>query len=282
MSTADSRQPLAGKRVLVTRAASQNDSLSQQLQQLGATVVAIPAIEFAPASDYGPLDHSIENLSSYDWLIFTSTTAVEFFFRRLSETGRGAGSLKGVRVAAVGTATDSRLKESGVTATLVPERFVAEGLLEALQEALRRENDSLVGKRILFPRARVARELFPEELQKRGAIVDVVEVYQTICPPSLGQAIRSALREGPFDLLIFTSSSTVANLAQALGARDLSSIFAGASVASLGPITSETARSLGLCVSMEPASSTVEDLVAAVTEYFSNRPTDQLDPRREA
>lgn len=272
MSGQPKNKPLAGKRVLVTRAFTQNDSLAEDLSRRGATVVAIPAIEFAPPSDYDPLDRLIENLPTYDWLIFTSANAVEFFFRRLYERRGGSDSLRGARFAAVGSSTSARLEREGFAADVVPEEFVAEGVIEALQSALRNENDTLAGKRILFPRARVAREVISDELTRLGAVVDVVEVYQTIRPPSLGEDVRSALRKGRFDLLIFTSPSTVANVADALGTKDLSVFFPDSVVASIGAITSEAARNLGLRVSIEPPSSTAHHLVAAIEEYFSNQP----------
>jgi uroporphyrinogen III methyltransferase/synthase len=192
------------------------------------------------------VDNAIRRLDTYQWLLFTSANAVEQFMDRMAE-GRPA-----TPIAVVGSATAAKLKEWGLTPSLIPKEFRAEGLLAAFPE-------NLVGTRILFPRAEVARELLPDELRRRGATVDVVTVYRTVKAFSgdLGQILESE----HVDCIVFTSPSTIPD--------NLHNLPTGTALAVIGPVTQEAAQLLGLKPDIVPVESTVSALVEAVQHYFS-------------
>src|SRR5438093_5268322 len=158
---------LTGKTVLITRAASQSAELRSSAEELRARVIECPTIQIVPPKTWKPVDEAIRRLQSYHWLLFTSGNAVEQFMDRM------AGRRAVIPIAVVGSATAAKLNQWHLKAAIVPKEFRAEGLLAEFPE-------NLVGTRILFPRAEVARELLPEELRRRGATVDIVTVYRTV------------------------------------------------------------------------------------------------------
>jgi uroporphyrinogen III methyltransferase/synthase len=257
------RLPLFGKRIVVTRAKGQAEALSARLSALGADVVELPTIEIRPAADYGPLDRAIAALSCYDWLIFTSANGVRFFMERLD---RSTTDLRAIhaKICAIGPATRAAVEALHLKVDLMGKEYVAEGLLEAFAA------HDLAGKRVLLPRAAVARDLVPAELARRGAQVDVVEAYRTVIPDEAAERVREmfAAARRP-DCITFTSSSTVQNFVSAASVMSLD----GVRVASLGPITSNTARSLGIAVSVEAHPFTIDGLVDAILQLFGDRPT---------
>jgi uroporphyrinogen III methyltransferase/synthase len=219
----------------------------------------MPTIEIQPASDYGPLDRALANLASYDWLIFTSANGVRYFLDRLDASAVDLRALR-ARICAIGPATRAAIEALHLKVDLMGREYVAEGLLKAF------EAYDLAGSRVLLPRAAVARDLVPVELTRRGARVDVVEAYRTVAPEStaaMAAKIFSAARKP--DCITFTSSSTVQNFVALAGAQRL----AGVQVASIGPVTSETARSLGLTVTAEARTFTVDGLVEAVLGLYT-------------
>jgi uroporphyrinogen III methyltransferase/synthase len=242
------RLPLFGKRIVVTRDRRQSQGLTEPLEELGAETLALPVIEIQPPSDPAPLRRAIACLDSYDWVIFTSVNGVRHFVNQLDDIRKLRA-----KVAAIGPATQAAVAELHVRADVVPTEYVAESLLEALS------NEDLRGKRILLPRAAVARDLVPLELSKRGARVDVVEAYRTAAPAGLAAQAKSVLARKPH-WITFTSSSTVKNLVAAVGAPAL----AGIRIASIGPVTSATARELGLRVDVEANPHTMAGLVAGL------------------
>lgn len=251
---AEADLPLAGVSVVVTRAREQAGELAAKLEALGAEVIEFPTIEIRPADDYRPLDAALANLSSYDWLIFTSANAVKFFRERLELRDRDLGAFRG-QVCAIGPATRKAAERLGLKVDLVPEEYVAESLVAAFSE------HDLAGKRILLPRAAVARDLAPAELTKRGAKVEVVEAYRTAVPRDTAERVREVFfGERKPEWITFTSSSTVANFVGAAGAHTLE----GVKIASIGPVTSATARKYGLEVTVEAAPYTIDGLVAAL------------------
>jgi len=246
--------PLSGVRVVITRAREQAGDLAAKLEALGAEVIEFPTIEIRPAEDYRALDAALANLAAYDWLIFTSANGVKFFMERLDLRGRDLAAFRG-GVCAIGPATRKAVEQNGMKVTLVPEEYVAESLVAAF------EGYDLAGKRILLPRAAVARDLAPAELAKRGAEVDVVEAYRTVVPRDMAARVREVFfGERTPDWITFTSSSTVTNFVQAAGSHTLE----GVKVASIGPVTSATARKFGLEVTAEASPYTVEGLVGAI------------------
>ncbi len=253
------RKPLFGRRVAVTRTRTQASILSGALRDLGAEVIETPTIEIAPPEDWGPLDGAIQRLADYDYLVFTSPNGVDKFWERLTLAGRDARALAGLTLAAIGPATAQALAERGLKADVIPEKFVAEGLIAALADR------DLAGKKVLLPRAAKAREILPDELRRQGATVEVVPAYQTVPPADDSAAL--AFEQG-VDLVTFTSSSTVTNLQKMLG-DDFLSLLENVTVAAIGPITAQTARDLGLTIHVEAAEHTISGLVAAITAFYS-------------
>jgi len=248
--------PLAGVSVVITRARDQAGELVSKLEALGAEVIEFPTIEIRPAEDYRPLDAALANLASYDWLIFTSANGVKFFMERLDLRGRDLAAYHG-GVCAIGPATRKAVELAGMEVTLLPEEYVAESLVAAF------EGYELAGKRMLLPRAAVARDLVPAELSKRGAHVDVVEAYRTVVPRDMAARVREVFfDERKPDWITFTSSSTVTNFVQAAGSHTLEDV----KVASIGPVTSATVRKFGLEVAAEASPYTVEGLVQAIVK----------------
>jgi uroporphyrinogen-III synthase len=250
---------LHGKRILVTRPRAQATDLCERLSAQGATPIVFPTIEIAPLQDYGVLDHAIRDLSSYQWIIFTSVNGVEAFWDRLAIVGAGLAlaHLATQRIAAIGPATAGALRSHGAAATLIPDEYIAEAIVDGIGDVR--------GQRILLPRADIAREALAIELAKRGAIVDEIAAYRTLPaqPDPIGLA---ELRRG-VDVITFTSSSTVRNFV-ALAGREIGQAL----IACIGPITASTARELGLRVDVMATEYTMDGLVAALTKYFEKQP----------
>ena len=244
--------PLFGRRIVVTRAKDQADSMSASLRQLGADVVELPTIEIQDAADYRALDAAIARLGEYQWLIFTSVNGVKYFLDRLDA---GSSDLRAIRgkLCAIGPATRDALEQFHLKVDVVAEQYVAEGLLRAL------EGFELRRAKVLIARAAVARDVLPDELRRRGAMVDVVEAYRTSAPANLAASARAALEAKP-DWIAFTSSSTASNLIEACGVGSLN----GVKIASIGPVTSSTLRDAGVEVTVEASPHTVPALVEAI------------------
>jgi uroporphyrinogen III methyltransferase/synthase len=253
------RLPLFGRRIVTTRAKGPADALTARLHALGADVLELPTIEIQPAADYGPLDRALADLASYDWLIFTSANGVRFFLERLDRSAADLRALR-ARICAIGPATRAAVEALHLKVDLMGAEYVAEGLLQAFAA------HDLAGRRVLLPRAAVARDLVPVELARRGAQVDVVEAYQTMMPEDAGaQAAHIFPGARKPDCITFTSSSTVRNFAALAGADAL----AGVKVASIGPVTTATARGLGIAVDAEARVFTVDGLVDAVLGLYA-------------
>lgn len=242
--------PLFGERIVVTRAKAQAAELSQRLRQLGAEPVEVPVIELAPLDDYKHFDACIQQLPSYDWLIFTSVNAVEFFLQRMRACDRDWRSVRG-RICAIGPATAAAI------APVLPELIPAEHHSEGVAEAFRRYD--MRSARVLLPRAAAAREVIPQVLTEMGATVDVLDAYANVVPQDAAARI-AALRSKP-TWITFTSGSTVKNWL-ALAGRDS---LEGVRIASIGPATSDVIRKHGLHIEVEANPSTIDGLVDAIT-----------------
>jgi uroporphyrinogen III methyltransferase/synthase len=246
------RLPLFGQRIVVTRDRRQSADLADPLESLGAEAILLPAIEIREPADPKPLDDAIARLDSYDWIIFTSVNGVHHFIDALDKSPRDLRSLKS-RICAIGPATKAALEALHLKVDLMPQEYVAESLVAAFA----REN--LEFRRILLPRAAVARDLVPRELSRRGAHVDVVEAYQTLAPPGLADRARAILNRKPH-WITFTSSSTVTNFIAAAGREALD----GIKIASIGPITSATLREHEIEPTVEANPHTISALIAAL------------------
>lgn len=262
--------PLFGKRVVVTRTREQASQLSAQLRELGAEVLEIPTIAVQPPADSLPLAKACASIEDYDWLVFTSPNGVQAFFAALEAAGKDCRALHKAKVAAIGPATGKVVAQRGVKPDVVARTFVAEGLLEALSDY------DLNGAKVLLPRAAQAREVLPETLASRGAQVEVVPAYETVAPEGSAQALKQAMDDG-FDAVTFTSSSTVTNFLALLDKTGRQELIhrtqsGDTVVASIGPITSQTARDEGLDIQVEPGAYTIDDLVEALASHFAQSP----------
>lgn len=261
----DPDKPLAGRRIVVTRAGAQAYGLVEQIQRAGGEVVELPTIEIQPPESFAEFDAAIKNIEQYDWLIFTSVNSVAPFLARLRVGGKATSSIDSVKVGAIGPETAKRLASAGITASLVPGRYQAEGILEALQP------DAVKGKRILIPRAAEAREILPETLRAWGATVDVVVAYRTALPRVDVAPVADLLRQGKIDAITFTSSSTVRNFVQLFGDQTLNEIACGSALACIGPITARTVEELGGRPHIVAEKFTIAGLVRAIIAYFQSR-----------
>ena len=256
-----SAKPLAGIRIAITRARLQSGALRGRLQALGAAVVEVPTIEIHDPATWDQLDAALHRLDEFDFLILTSVNGVRSLIRRLDACGLGVDDLAGLEVGAIGPATASELEKNGIHVDFVPKTYRAEGVLESLA------GREVAGKRFLIPRARDARDLVPRELAKRGAREEVVEPYYTGLPGLAPGALEHLLTPRP-DLVTFTRSSTAINFARLLELHHAGTRQAFRA-ASIGPVTTQTARKLGFEVAVEAADFTIPGLLAAITAHFS-------------
>lgn len=233
----------------------------EQLTALGAQVIEIATIEIRDPASWEPLDSAIRRLEEFDYLLVTSANGARNFLRRLEACGRQVRDLKGLIIGAIGPATAAELAKSGVKVDVTPRQYVAEGLLEALGDR------DLRGKAFLIPRAKVARDVVPRVLREKGGRVEVVEAYETAVPQLPAGELQRLLTPRP-NAITFTSSSTAINFARLSGQDNVSELLRGVAIASIGPITSETIRKLGLTVTIEANESTIPGLVHAMENLF--------------
>ena len=255
------RQPLLGKKVLVTRTRQQASTLVRLLERKGAGCIECPTIEVRMVDDTSILDSAINSMEEYDWVIFSSTNAVKFFFSRIDQMGKDIRALGRTRIAAVGSSTADALHQLHLKVDAVPDDFRAEGLLKYFQ------TEDMKGKRVLIPRAVAARKILPEGLGHMGAEVTIAPTYETISPKIAPQTLE-LLEEEEIDVVTFTSSSTVKNFYKTVPEKVINRIKSRAKVACIGPVTAKTARNMGLHVDIIPGASTVPALVDAIEQSF--------------
>ena len=256
------RRPLCGRKIIVTRAAEQAGEFSTRLTTRGATVLECPTICLVEPESWQLLDMAIRDLAGYEWLVLTSANAVRFFFMRLDALGLDSRALAGCKVCAVGPKTADALKLFGIKADLVPTDYKAEGVTDEFARL------DMKDVRVLYPRADKAREVIPGELKRMGAHVDSPVAYRNVFPERLPAETLFALEKRSVDAITFTSSSTVQNLAAMLGEDMLVDMLKGVVVASIGPITSDSCRELGLKVDIEPEVHTLEALTESLESHF--------------
>jgi uroporphyrinogen-III synthase len=254
--------PLAGRRIVVTRAAQQSGGLRERLEQQGAEVLLLPTIEIVPPESYAPLDDALRQARDFAWLVVTSANAVRVMDERLTALGLGARSLAHVRCAAVGPSTADALRSMGLAVDVVPERYVGEALADALADRVR-------GQRVLLVRAAVARDVVPEGLRAAGAEVAIVDAYRTVVPAdAAGRAREIFGAELLPDAVVFTSGSTVTHLLDVL--RDAGLAFPReVACVSIGPVTSAALREAGLPVASEAETASLDGLVDACVRFFA-------------
>ena len=252
-----------GKKILVTRAREQSADFANRLKKLGAEVIAFPTIEVVPPIRWNELDRAIDQLKSYDWILFTSANGVHFFWQRLKERRKSPHLPPSLKVCAIGPATAKKLKEKGVPVHYIPKAFIAESILEGF------EKKSIKGKKIILARAKKARDILPKGLRKMGAEVDVVEAYRTIRPRGGSKKLKKILKDREMDVIAFTSSSTVNHFAELLKKEDLKKLLKGIAIACIGPVTARTAKEWGLKTQIRPRQYTIPALTRAIAEYFN-------------
>lgn len=256
-------RPLMGRCIVVTRAREQASDLVKRLSDLGAECLECPTIKVSPPQDVKPLDRAMENLSSYDWLIFTSVNGVNFFFERLFQKNKDVRALKDIHTAVIGPATEKRLFDFGLKSDIVPESYRAESVVKAFA------GKDVTGRKILLPRAKEARPVLPLELKKMGAVVDEVTAYCTHAVKDNTDVLSARLKERSIDMITFTSSSTVKNFRALFPNEDLKDLMRGVIIASIGPVTADTARDLGFDVHIIAESYTIPGLCQAILTHFS-------------
>ncbi|HEX6494571.1 MAG TPA: uroporphyrinogen-III synthase [Acidobacteriaceae bacterium] len=260
--------PLAGRRIVVTRAERQSGGLRERLERQGAEVLLLPTIEIAPPESYGPLDDALRRAQDFDWLVVTSANAVRVIGERLDargllKQGPTAQSLTRLRCAAVGPSTAQALRELGLTVDVIPERYVGEVLAAALTDRVR-------GERVLLVRAAAARDVVPDALRAAGSTLTIVDAYRTVVPADAAERACAIFGGAPLpDAVVFTSGSTVTHLLDVLREAALAFPREVACV-SIGPVTSAALRDAGLVVGAEAETASLDALVTACVRVFTS------------
>jgi uroporphyrinogen III methyltransferase / synthase len=256
-------KPLLGKKILITRPRERASRFVELLREYGAEPIEVPTIQIVPPTSWEPLDRALAAIHTYQWLVFTSVTAVQAFFGRFEAQHRTLMDLQGLSIGAIGPATADELRGRGVQVDVIPSEYRAEAVVDSMATF------PLQGTRVLIPRAAVAREVLPTALTARGAQVDVVEAYRTVLPSAgLAPDMWRLFEQGAIDAVTFTSSSTVTNFVTLLGEAELPALLRDTVVACIGPITAETARAYGLTPTIVAHEYTVPALARAIVEYF--------------
>ena len=258
-------RPLFGRRIVVTRSREQAGELVEMLEERGAEAIQAPTIRIAPAEDAAALDRACAEAGTYNWIVFTSANAVEYFMQRVLANG-DVRDLKGVRLCAIGPSTEQRLSRYGLRVDVMPDEANSEAVMDALRAA-----GKLKAARVLLPRADIAREVLADQLRDAGAEVTEVAAYRTM----LGETERDAdqdiyrmLLDRQIDAITFTSASTVKNFAKIFGEEQAADLLRTTVVASIGPVTAEAAQQLGIKTTVMPERYTIPDLVDALVEHF--------------
>lgn len=262
-------RPLVGRRVLVTRSKDQAGELVELLEAQGAEAVEAPLINIVPPEDYAPLDAECERAGAYDWIVFTSANAATAFMDRLLQGTRDVRALAGARLCAIGPGTASRLTRFGLKVDLIPEDHSAMGVVAALKGA-----GSIKGKRVLFPKADIARDVLPEELREAGAEVTEVVAYRTVTAESDAHlGIYRQLLDRRIDAVTFSSASAVRAFVSIYGEDQTVDLLNHTIVATIGPVTAEAATRYGITPQVTPDTSTLPALVDALAAHFQRAAT---------
>lgn len=256
-------KPLFGKRIVVTRSKEQSRKMADKIGDNGGEAILFPTIEITAPSDYGPLDRTIARITDFDWVLFTSENGVDHFFKHFFDLGKDVRQLAGPKFGAIGPVTAKAIRSRGIKVDMLAKEFVAEGILEFF------ESENLRGQRFLIPRAEKARDILPEGLIRKGAIVEVVPVYRTVRPsgPNI-DAIKKSLEDKSIDALTFTSSSTVTHFMEMFSGARIKDLLDGVLLASIGPVTSDTLVRNGYRASVEAEEYTVDGLIRALVDHY--------------
>ncbi len=258
------QKPLFGKRIVITRARAQASGLVRELTRLGAHCLEIPTIRIQAPEDTAPLRQSIENIKDYTWLLFTSVNGVKHFFDTLFDMGKDVRVLGHLKFACIGPVTKERLADYGIISDILPETYRAESVVDAF------EPEDMKGEKVLLPRAMKARTILPESLREMGAVVDEVTAYETVLADADRETLTQLLEDKAVDAVTFTSSSTVSNFISLLDVDRRAELMEGVTVASIGPITSDTARELNLTVDIEAEEYTIPGLIDSLLSHYGD------------
>jgi uroporphyrinogen III methyltransferase/synthase len=264
------RLPLFGRRVIVTRPEGQAADLVDRLTALGARALEAPMIRIRPADDTRPLVDAAARAHEFEWIVFTSVNAVDYFMDAIFAGGRDARALGPARICAVGPATATRLGTIGLRPDLVPQEFKASAAFDALSKRV-----SLKGAKVLLPRADIGREVLASRLRAAGAEVTEIIAYRTVADDGQRAGnpdIYRLLLEGRIDAVTFASASAVRAFAKVYGVEQSADLLRHTTVAVIGPATAEAATALGIGVSIQPEAYTVPALVAAIAAHFADAP----------
>ena len=260
------RKPLFGRRIIVTRARAQASNFAECLESYGAEVTQFPTIETQPIPDNAMLDRAIAQLATYNWVIFTSVNAVEYFYRHLRESGKDVRSLSNARICAVGQKTVAALDEIGIRADYVPS--------ESRGAVVATELEGVEGQKILLPRASIAADDLPNGLRNRGAIIDAIPTYETVKTGAEGrETLEADLHNGRIDMVTFTSSSTVTNFLEMFDSHPPTALLDQIHIAVIGPSTAATVKAHGLAVDIVAQKASVEALAEEIIKFYTRKET---------
>ncbi len=253
---------IKGRTVLVTRPKGQAREFAEALKRSGVKVLTVPTIKIVPPASFGALDRAINAIEAYDWVIFTSANAVQFFAARFRALGKNSKTLKTTHTIAIGPATARAMRQENIPVTRTSEFYVAESVLKLMPRPR--------GLKILIPRAKEAREILPEVLKKRGAKVDAVTTYETVLEDSGADVLRQALDRNKIDCVTFTSSSTVKGFFRMIGPR-ANKIIKNKNIvaASIGPVTTGTLKSYGWRPKIIAQKPLTKFLAREIIKYYS-------------
>ena len=258
-------KPLFGKKIVVTRARVQASGLVDKLRQLGAHCVEIPTIKVVAPEDNTPLVDAVNSLDQYEWIIFTSVNGVKYFFKTLFAQGLDVRALGNHQFACIGPVTRDELEKFGIISDVLPETYRAESVVDAFK------GRGISGKKILLPRAMEARTILPEELRNMGAHVHEVTAYETQQVSTAKDELMALLKEGEIDMVTFTSSSTVKNFMALIPEEDRASLLSEVIHTCIGPITEDTAISLGITPQIVADTYTIDGLVDVILAYYTRK-----------
>ncbi|WP_017755988.1 uroporphyrinogen-III synthase [Calidifontibacillus oryziterrae] len=262
---------LEGKRILVTRAKEQAKSFSGKIKELGGIPIEIPLIKFESIRNDENIKHYIDKIDSYDWLVFTSVNGVRFFFEYLDKNNNTFTSTNRPQIAVVGKKTLQPLQQRGIKVDLIPEEYVAEGLIEAMS------NKVLPNSRILIARGNLGRSILPEKLTELGMIVDDWIVYETVIDYDKKSELLELLLTRSIDMITFTSSSTVTYFVDLLANSEWRDFLKGVQIACIGPITERTAIEAGICPDVVAMDYTIEGLIDAIVKFYNSQYHDRVN-----
>jgi uroporphyrinogen III methyltransferase/synthase len=259
-------QPLAGKRIVVTRAPELAGELIRALEQIGAEILILPTVSFAPPSDWQPLDSELRVIAEFDWILFTSQNAVRFLAQRCRELKFDVKSLEPRKpsIAAVGPVTAQAASEAGFRVDYIAKEHSGEGLARELQSSLR-------SRRVLLPRSDRVDDRLPNLLREAGARVTEVVAYRTAAPKTLDSGIADQIRRAEVNAIVFASPSAYRNLSDLLGAKQMADLSSRVDFATIGPTTARALRDGGARVAIEANESSAAGLADAIAKHYQRQ-----------